>query len=438
MTAAGAGMLPAWACACARARPREPNGPNLLYIMADDLGYADLSVYGRQEYQTPVLDGLASEGVRLTQAYSAAPVCSPTRVALMTGRYPARLEVGLHEPLTTHPTGLSPNEVTLPRLLRNAGYETALIGKWHLGTLPEIHPQRHGFDEFFGHLGPAIDYVNHTDTENRVHDLHDGTASVNMTGYATDLFTDRAVSFLTRERSAPFFLSLQYNSPHWPWQAPGDPAVADSLLGRRGGTPETFRKMMLNLDHSVGRVLEALRSSGLERDTLVIFTSDNGGEKFSSMGPLRDAKMTLFEGGIRVAAIARWPGVIPAATVSDQVAVTMDWTRTLIEAGGAMPAEAPRFDGIDLLPVLRGASATVPRDLYWRTFQRTRHKALRSGHWKYLVTEDATFLFDLANDTGETNDLKTANATEFARLASLYQAWEREALPPIPLDPSRA
>jgi len=402
--------------------------------MADDLGFADTSLYGRTDYRTPVLDQLAREGVRLTDAYSSAPVCSPTRVALLTGRYPARYAVGLLEPLTTQATGLPADPPTLPRLLRDAGYETALVGKWHLGAPDAYRPGSHGFDVFFGFLGSSDDYVSHVGTESLEHDLWDGTRSVRTGGYLTDLFTDRAVAFIERPRDTAFFLSLQYNAPHWPWQAPGDPVYPDSLRWKRGGSAETYARMVLSMDDGIGRVLEALRRAGLENDTLVIFTSDNGGEVFSDMGPFANGKMTLWEGGIRVAAFARWPGVIPADTTSRQACATMDWAATLLAAGGAAADARAPLDGIDLMPMLTGGPV-VPRDLYWRTFQRTRHKALRSGDWKYLVTEDGARLFDLASDPGETSDLAASRRDDFQRLETLYADWERDMLEPVPLDP---
>lgn len=419
---------------CAREQRRRAEGPNLVFIMADDLGYADLSGYGRTDYETPVLDQLAGEGVRLTQAYSSAPVCSPTRVALMTGRYPARIEAGLHEPLTTQPTGLPIRPRTLPRLLHDTGYDTALVGKWHLGLHRRFHPLQHGFDEFYGHLGAAIDYASGLGTEHLEHDFFDGTEPVRLTGYATDLLTARAVDYVSRNREAPFFLSLQYNAPHWPWQAPGDPPYPDSLRWTGGGSPETYARMVLSMDEGVGRVLEALHAAGRERDTLVIFTSDNGGERFSDMGPFSQRKMTLWEGGIRVAAFARWPGVIPAGTASDQVAVTMDWTATLLAAGDAQPDPTAPLDGIDLLPQLRGVEPVVSRELYWRIHQRRQQKCMRSGDWKYLATEDGEYLFDLSSDPGEKQDRKSDAPETMARLVSATAAWEADMLPPIPLE----
>jgi arylsulfatase A-like enzyme len=256
---------------------------------------------------------------------------------------------------------------------------------------------------------------------------------VDVEGYTTDLFTDRAVDIIRRPRSRPLFLSLQYNAPHWPWQAPGDPVYADSLRWQGGGSPETYARMVASLDSGVGRVLDALRVAGMERETLVIFTSDNGGEVWSDMGGLSHGKMTLWEGGIRVAAMARWPQRIPAGATSDQVAITMDWTATLLAAAGVAPDPAFPPDGIDLMPQLTGAPS-VPRQLFWRIFQRRQQKAVRSGDWKYLVTEDAAHLFHLGSDPGEKTDLKDGEPAVLARLRSALAAWEADVLEPVPLE----
>ena len=412
--------------------------PNLLYIMSDDLGYADLGITGRTDYETPVLDALAREGVRLTQAYCAAPVCTPTRVALNTGRYPARTRAGLFEPLTTSRDGLLPRPKTIAGLLKDAGYETALIGKWHLGLAPEFHPLRHGYDEFFGFLGAAADYASHIDTETLDSRFQDGERNVKVEGYLTDLFTDRAVKYITRRRDRPFFLNLEYNAPHWPWQAPGDPPYPDSLRWRKGGSPAVYARMVQSLDDGVGKILAALRAAGVERETLVIFTSDNGGERFSQMGPFSQGKMTLYEGGLRTAAFARWPDVIPSNSTTDQVAITMDWTATLLGRAGAHADASAPLDGVDLAPALTGVAKPLPRDLYWRIHQRRQQKAMRSGDWKYLVADGKEFLFDVRNDPGEKNDLKSQQAGVLAELRQKYAAWERTVLAPIPLDPRHA
>jgi arylsulfatase A-like enzyme len=341
----------------------------------------------------------------------------------------------LFEPLVTSDDGLFPTPKTLARAIRDAGYDTGLIGKWHLGLRPEYHPLRHGYDDFYGFLGAAADYSSHIDTETGKSEFQDGDRPVKATGYLTDLFTDRAVQFVSKKRDRPFFLNLEYNAPHWPWQAPGDPPYPDSLAKTAGGSREVFGRMVRSMDDGIGKVLAALRASDLERDTLVIFCSDNGGERFSNMGPFSHGKMTLYEGGIRTPAIARWPGVIAPNTTSDQVAITMDWTATLLARAEATADPAAPLDGIDLLPALTGG-APVSRDLYWRISQRVRQKAMRSGDWKYLVTTEGEKLFDLTADRGEKTDLTAQRQDVTRQLREKYAAWESSVLAPVPLPPA--
>lgn len=429
MGAAAALVLPGTLSGCARAL-RAPR-PNVVLIMTDDLGYGDVGFTGGTAYPTPHIDRIAHEGVILRQSYSAAPVCSPTRVALMTGRYPAREPAGLHEPLTRHPTGLPADPPTLPRLLKDAGYDTALVGKWHLGVAPEYHPLRHGFDEFYGFLGAAADYASKRDTEYRDWLFHDGETPVRPEGYLTDLLSARAERIIATPRVRPFFLSLQYNAPHWPWQGPGDAAYPDSISSKDGGSPETFAAMMRSLDDGVGRVLKALQDREISRETLVIFTSDNGGERFSHMGPFSHAKMTVGEGGIRVATAVRWPQVIPAGITSDQIAITMDWMPTFLSLAGTSTSRP--LDGIDLLPALFGG-ASRPRELHWRVTQRRQQKAVRRGDRKFVVDEQGEHLYDLAQDPGERADLANRFPEEARALREALAAWEREMLPPAPLE----
>jgi len=434
--AAAAALVPS-ALAGTRAAARRAR-PNIVLVMSDDLGYADVGFTGRTDYRTPAIDQLARSGVQLAQMYTAAPVCTPTRVGLITGRYPARCTAGLYEPLTRQPdVGVETDPPTLGMRMKAAGYETALVGKWHLGTSPQFHPLRHGFDEFYGFLGPAADYTSHVDTETRRSLFQDGTRPVTTPGYLTDLFTDRAVRIVSRRRSRPLFLNLQYNAPHWPWQGPGDPPYPDSVPPSSGGSPATYARMVESMDAGVARVLDALHRAGMEGDTLVFFTSDNGGERFSHMGPFSAGKMTLNEGGIRVAAAARWPGAIAPGSRTEQVAVTMDLAATFLALAGAAPASPP-LDGIDLTPALTGARGSVPRELFWRITQRRRQKAARAGDWKYLRKDDGEFLYDLAADPGEKSDLKLAQPAVFQRMRARMDAWEREMLPPIPLDPAEA
>jgi arylsulfatase A-like enzyme len=414
----------------------QPIRPNVLFILADDLGYGDLSAYGRPDYRTPVLDGLARQGLRFTSAYSAGPVCTPTRCAFFTGRYPHRVEVGLYEPLTgMHlDKGLPPDHPTLASLLRGAGYDTALVGKWHLGWKPEFGPNRHGFDEFFGILSGAGDYFTHEAGDGAIGaDLWQDQAPVARTGYATDLFTDRAAEFLGRRRTRPFYLSLHYTAPHSPWEGPEDAGTDHTAHGRGpmtdGGSLMTYAAMMRRLDDGIGRVLQALRRANAERDTLVIFTSDNGGERYSFNWPFSSAKGDVREGGIRVPAIVRWPAVVPANRATDHPCITMDWMATILGLAGAQPDPAYPLDGDDLMPVLRGAATRVDRSLFWRTSTRA---AARIGNWKYVNDAGTEHLFDLAIDPGEKTNLRQKQPAAFERLKRAYDAWNASVLPRLP------
>jgi arylsulfatase A-like enzyme len=426
-----AGAVTAALAAQPAGQPAIGSRPNILFILADDLGYGDLSCYGRPDYQTPMLDNLARQGVRLTSAYAAAPVCTPTRCAFITGRYPQRLDVGLHEPLTARDLdkGLQPEHPTVASLLKGNGYETALIGKWHLGWKPEFGPNRHGFEEFYGILSGAADYFTHQSADSSGSDLWENLARVKHTGYLTDLLSDRAVQFLSRPRTRPFYLSLHYTAPHSPWEGPEHAAIAHTTHGQgpmvAGGSLKIYASMMKSMDAGIGRVLQALRRARLERNTLVIFTSDNGGERYSFNWPFSSQKLDLWEGGIRVPAIVRWPGVIPAGRITEQPAVTMDWTATILAATGTQPDPSYPLDGEDVMPVCRGVRPLYERTLFWRT---QRQAAARVGHWKYLEESGHEHLFDLSIDPGEKNDLRTMHADVFERIKGQYVRWNSSML----------
>jgi arylsulfatase A-like enzyme len=438
-------MLISSACGAQKPQGPESTRPNIVYIMADDLGYADLSGYGRKSYSTPALDKLASEGTRFTQAYAIAPVCTPTRVGLMTGRYPARQRAGLWEPLRDQSSseGLDPSIPTLARRLREAGYHTGLVGKWHLGRDPKFWPGEHGFDQWYSILSGGADYVLHrmTGPGNPAgpHDLYQDGKEVHTEGYLTDLFTRQAESFLRTARE-PFFLNLEYSAPHWPWQQRGDaPYPDDKDPSTHGGSPEIYAGMMKALDEGVAQVLAVLKEKGYADNTIVIFTSDNGGEIFSEMGGLEGMKLQLWEGGIRVPAFVRWPNTVPAGRTSEQVVTTLDWTATMLAAAGV--ATGSEIDGMNVLPHLRGETGTIERTVYWRSTRWGLQHAVRQGNWKYLRidkpqarskrTETGELLFDLSRDPQERKNLASAHPDVLAQLRRLYSEWEAGVLAPI-------
>ncbi len=424
--AAGSSML-------ANRRDSGDARPNIVFVLADDMGWGDLSCYGRPDFRTPNLDKLATQGMRFTNAYSAAAICTPTRVGFHTGRYPARLPVGLEEPIHARKMlgdrvktmGIPHEHPTVSSLIKNAGYETALIGKWHLGYLPDFGPLKCGFDEFFGIMSGAADHFSHTDPAGEP-DLYEGDVPVKKIGYITDLLTDRAVDYIKRPRKKPFYLSLHYTSPHWPWQGPSDKATAGKFKHgpggySAGGSMKIYAEMMKSLDAGVGKVMTALKAAGLEKNTFVIFTSDNGGERFSYNWPFSGQKGDLREGGTRVPGIVRWPGVTTPGTVSDQPVITMDWTATMIAAAGGKPDEKYPLDGLDVSQALRAKSQVFDRTFFWRN---RRQGAIRRGKWKYLREGTNEFLFDLTVDQREQANFADTEPVTLRQLRSEFQQWE--------------
>jgi arylsulfatase A-like enzyme len=419
------------------AHPRaQVERPNIIYLMADDLGYADLSCYGRKDYQTPHLDKLASEGMKFLNAYAAAALCTPTRTAFMTGRYPARTPVGLMEPLRwKHKDsiiGLTPEYTSIATLLKRNGYETYLVGKWHLGYDLKYSPNKNGFDYFFGFNSGGIDYISHTNPKGHS-DLYENETPIKKEGYLTDIWAEKAIEIIESNHTKPFFLSVMFNTPHWPWQAPGDKPYPDTMNWHTGGSKEKYAAMINSLDQAVGKIMKALDDQKLTNKTLIIFTSDNGGEEFSDMGIYSGMKEELLEGGIKEPAFVRWPGTIASGIVTRQVAITMDWTATILAAAATKPDPAFPLDGINLLPVLKGGKEVTGRTFYWRLFQEKKQNAIRDGDWKYLQNEKGEFLFNLEKDPGEKKDLKKIYPAKFIKLKKKYRDWEATLLKPIPL-----
>jgi arylsulfatase A-like enzyme len=444
--AAGVGLAaPAWTPAnAAQERPFEAlrhegrlPRPNVLIILADDLGWADLSSYGAPVIRTPHLDKLAASGVRFTQSYSASSVCSPTRFGLYTGRYPGRLKGGLPEPIgrPNAVDGIPLDHPTLASLLKGQGYDTALIGKWHCGYLPWFSPTRLGWDEFFGNFAGGLDYFSKINT-NGAYDLYEDEVEVQDLRYYTHILAERATEFLQRPHDAPWLLNLNFTTPHWPWEGPGDKAVSDELTGRikageagvlfhsDGGSLEIYREMVEDLDRAVGRVLAAIPR---REDTLVFFASDNGGERFSYFWPFSGGKGQLLEGGIRIPAILSWPGKLRPRQVNHEPVVTMDWTATFLQLAGAAPDADYALDGVSLVDHLFRGERPPARDLFWRM---RGERALRRGSLKYVrLADGADHLFDLEVDAREEADLAHRRPDDLATLRAAWEAINGQLLP---------
>ena len=420
--------------------------PNLIFIVADDLGYADLGCYGGRDADfgavSPRLDAMAAAGMRFTQGYANSPVCSPTRFALMTARYQYRLRGAAEEPINSKSRGsstlgLPPEHPTLPSLLKDAGYRTALIGKWHLGFPPHFGPLRSGYEEFFGPMSGGVDYFSHADSSGNS-DLWLGEQAHTEEGYLTDLISQRAVEWVQRVAAsdAPFFLSLHYTAPHWPWETRDDrelsTRIEGSLFHLAGGNIDTYRRMIHHMDEGIGALLDALRDVGRLDDTLVVFTSDNGGERFSDNWPLVGGKMDLTEGGIRVPWIAHWPAVIRPGGTSRQLCMTMDWSATMLAAAGVAAHPGYPLDGVSLLPVLRDAGHAFDRPLHWRMNHRDQ-RALRDGDWKYLRVDGHDYLFNIPQDERERANLGHQQPDRLAAMRADWEAWNA-SMPPIPED----
>ena len=407
--------------------------PNVLLIITDDIGYGDFGIYGATDVKTPNIDSLARNGTRLTDFY-ASPQCTPTRASLITGRYQQRyqLERALSSTRFEGDRGLPARGRSLPQLLKDNGYSTGLVGKWHLGYKPEYAPNAHGFDYFFGFKSGYIDYYRHTDSDGAP-DLYENDKPVNVDGYMTDLITERAKGFLEKNTSRPFFLEVTYNAAHWPFQVPDHPTVADGngRFFQPGDDPpptrQDYAKMIERADQGVGQILQTLDRLGLGSTTLVIFTNDNGGEWLSNNSPLFHRKDTLWEGGIRVPVIMRWPGHIPAGQVSSQVGIFMDLTASILAVTSTPVPADTTLEGINLLSILGGQAPLVERTLFFRIAVSNRQqRAVRQGEWKFLIDGDDFLLFNLTRDIGERNDVAKDHPEIVRRLALLLAQWQAD------------
>jgi arylsulfatase A-like enzyme len=440
--------LLALAAACLTTGARaQPLSPNIVLIVADDMGYADIGVHGSRDIPTPNIDGLARDGVRFTDAYVTGPYCSPTRAGLLTGRYPQRFghEFNLGAPHAEF--GMPLGETTIADRLKAAGYRTALFGKWHLGLGEKYHPMRRGFDEFFGFLAGAHGYNQAGAGANR---LLEGTATAeNYQGYLTDVLADRAATYVKQQAGKPFFLYLAFNAAHTPLEAPQK--YLDRFPNIKDERRRTYAAMVSAMDDGVGKVLATLREQNLDNNTLVIWFNDNGGPTMetttvngSSNAPLRGSKRTTWEGGIRVPFMMRWPGHVPAGRVESRPIIQLDVLPTVLAATGISAGTSSRLDGVDLLPFLTGRAKGAPHEtLYWRLGGMM---AIRHGEWKLVKSREGRFvdadpaalsdltgaeLFNLAKDIGERQNLAAARPDKVKELANLWQQWNKQLMKPI-------
>ena len=414
---------------------------NFIFIVADDLGYADLGCYGGRSNCSPNLDALAANGLRYTNGYSNSPVCSPTRFALMTARYQYWVRGASEEPMAGNARGnpelgLFPELPTLPGMLKEQGYHTALIGKWHLGFRPHFGPEKSGYMHHFGPMSGGVSYYGHN-ARGDGSDLELDGQPYDEPGYLTDLISNRAVRYVKDRAAAkqPFFLSLHYTAPHWPWEtrAQGkiDPEICANISHLDGGNVEIYQTMIREMDEGIGWVVDALRETGQLDDTVIIFTSDNGGERFSDNWPLVGGKMDLTEGGIRVPYIVHWPkGIAQPGRTTTQHCMTMDWSATILAIAGAQPPAGHTLDGVSMVPTLAAADAEFDRPMFWR-MKHNEQRAYRQGPWKYLKVNEYEYLFNVDNDARERANQAKREPARLEAMRAVYETWANQ-IPPVP------
>jgi arylsulfatase A-like enzyme len=426
------------------AQPQRP--PNIVVIVADDMGYADIGAHGSRDMLTPNIDALARDGVRFTDAYVSGPYCSPTRAGFLTGRYPQRFGHEFNLAPVHAEFGLPLEETTIADRLKTAGYRTAIFGKWHLGMGEKYHPLRRGFEEFFGFLAGAHPYINVGPASNRL--LEGTTPLESFDGYLTDTLAERASAYVKQQASKPFFLYLAFNAAHTPLQA--SKKYLDRFPHIQNEQRRSYAAMVSAMDDGIGKVLGTLREQNLDQNTLVIFFNDNGGPTMattsvngSSNAPLRGSKRTTWEGGIRVPFMIRWTGRLTAGRVDRRPIIQLDVLPTALAAAGVNAGKSPQLDGVDLLPFLSGVAKGLPHEtLYWRMGGMM---AIRHGDWKLVKTREGVFvdpdpavlsdlagaeLYDLAADIGESKNLAAARPEKVKELGDRWQLWNKQLVKP--------
>ena len=422
-----------FAVTASSAAPKVSAKPNIVIILADDLGYGDTATYGGW-IETPHLDKLAAEGMRFTDFHSSGNVCSPTRAGLVTGRYQQRAGIpgviNADPKVAAHHHGLQASEVTFAEILKQAGYQTAVFGKWHLGYKREFNQTHHGFDRFRGYVSGNVDYISHYDRMG-VYDWWEGLELVKEPGYVTHLITRHAIEFIEQNKGRPFCVYIAHEAVHSPYQGPGDPAQRGPAGGpkparQRGvksDVKRAYRQMMEEMDKGVGQVVATVERLGLTEKTLIFFFSDNGANQRGSNGPLRGYKGSNWEGGHRVPAVARWPGHVPAGTVSHELTISIDLMPTMLALAGASLPEGHKLDGVDLLPVLLEGKSLGNRRLFWNG------KAMRDGPWKLIIGgrgAKGVGLYNLAEDVGEQDNLAEKHPQRAGQMRAAIEAWQED------------
>ncbi len=430
------------------------NRPNIIVFLADDMGYGDASCYGSTNIKTPVLDKLASEGVRFTSFYANAPECTPTRAALLTGRYQQRVgglecaigvnNVGRYDDAIrlreANELGLPVSETSIAKMLKDNGYNTGLFGKWHLGYEEKFSPNKHGFDQAFYAIGGLMDYFHYTEPgADGIYSLYENEKIVKREGYFTDLIGEETIKFIDKQSNdKPFFIYVPFTAPHTPYQGPKDykkeQLSKESPLWGWSGPKDVYLTMVEHMDKVMGNILLGLEKKGFSDNTLIIFMSDNGANPTGSNFPLRGTKGNLFEGGIRVPSVVKWTDKIKPGIVSEQPCLTMDFSSSILRVAGIDEPKNRKFDGIDILEYIEGNKQVKDRTLFWRAFRGVwSRKAVRSGNLKYInLKNDKTtseYLFDLKNDIKEKNNLILENKIDATKLKMKLAKWEEEVKP---------
>lgn len=432
------------ALSLAAARGAAGKPPNIVLFLADDLGWADASCFNSPDIRTPNVDAIARQGVKFSQYYCNAPECTPTRTALLTGRYQQRVggmecaiglaNVGRYDDAEwlqkRGELGLPASETTFVKILQQNGYNTACFGKWHLGYAEKFRPSQHGFDEYLSILGGNADYFTHREEDGTLV-LNQNGKPLERKGYATDIFADAAIAWLKRRSGKPFFLYLPFTAPHTPIQDPDgfDPKTGTAPVQQKNR--KVYAKMVERLDARMGDVMRQLHAMGQDDNTIVLFLSDNGGDPNGDNGPLRGRKSSLWEGGIRVPFAMRWPGHLPEGRTSSQVVMSMDIGTTLLKAAGIAAPAGVRFDGMDIMDIAAGRREAQKRTVFWRYKRGTNlRKAVREGDLKLVIDNGAEELHDIGKDLREQNNLLPGAATDAARLKKLLAAWEVDVMAP--------